>query len=65
MPRKLKKPGVTFTKTVTQGPNKGDRVAFKVARGGKPFPTRVVSDKGKNSTLRGDVPTGRKKKARP
>ena len=52
-------PGKTFTKTITRGPNKGDRVSFKVAPSGKPFPTRVISDKGNNSTLRGDVPIGK------
>ena len=56
------KTGATFTKTVTKGPNKGDKVAFKVAPSGKPFPTRVISDKGNNSTLKGSVPVGKKKK---
>ena len=56
-------PGKTFTKTITRGPNKGDKVSFKVAKGGKPFPTRVIKDVGKKSTLRGDVPIGKKKKA--
>lgn len=56
------KTGATFTKTVTRGPNKGDKVSFKVAPSGKPFPTRVLKDKGGNSTLRGSVPVGKKKK---
>lgn len=56
------RPGAVFTKTVTRGPNKGDRVAFKVAPGGKPFPTRVLRDVGAKSTLRGSVPFGKKKK---
>lgn len=62
--RKLKKPGSTFTKVITRGPNKGDKVSFKVAKGGKPFPTRVLVDKGKNSTLRDNsgVKFGKKKK---
>lgn len=59
---KPRKTGATFTKTITQGPNKGDRVVFKVSPSGKPFPTRVLRDKGNNSTLKGDVPIGRKKK---
>ena len=46
------KAGSTFTKTISRGPNKGDRVAFKVAPGGHPYPTRVLRDKGRNSTLR-------------
>ena len=46
------KPGATFTKTITRGPNKGDKVQFKVAAGGKPFPIRVLNDKGGNSTLK-------------
>ena len=64
MAAKGKKPGSTFTKTVTRGPNKGDRVSFKVAKGGKPFPTRVLKDKGNNSTLKGSVPVGKKKAAK-
>lgn len=47
-----KKPGTTFTKNITRGPNKGDNVTFKVAPGGKPFPTQVNKDVGKPSTLR-------------
>ena len=54
--------GRTFTKTITQGPNKGDRVVFKVSPSGKPYPTRVLNDKGNNSTLKGDVPFGGRKK---
>lgn len=54
--------GATFTKTITQGPNKGDRVTFKVAPSGKPFPIRVLRDKGGDSTLRNNgVPFGKKK----
>ena len=58
------KPGTTFTKKVSRGPNKGDTVAFKVAPGGKPYPTRVVQDVGKPSTLRDNpgVKFGKKKK---
>ena len=56
------KPGSTFTKTITKGPNKGDNVSFKVAKGGKPFPTRVNKDVGSKSTLKGDVPFGKGKK---
>lgn len=44
--------GRTFTKTITQGPNKGDKVSFKVSPSGKPFPTRVIRDVGNPSTLR-------------
>lgn len=59
------KTGSTFTKTIEQGPNKGDRVAFKVAPSGKQYPTRVLNDKGSNSTLRDNgVPFGKKKKAK-
>ena len=52
MARKLMKPGKVFTKTITRGPNKGDRVSFKVGPSGKPYPRRVLNDKGSNSTLR-------------
>ena len=45
-------PGTTFTKTITRGPNKGDRVVFKVAPGGHPYPIRVLRDVGAPSTLR-------------
>jgi hypothetical protein len=42
-----------FTKTIEQGPNKGDTVRFQVApKSGKPFPIRVVRDVGRPSTLR-------------
>lgn len=47
-------PGRTFTKTITRGPNKGDRVVFKVAPGGHPYPIRVLRDVGAPSTLRGN-----------
>ncbi|KKM78993.1 hypothetical protein LCGC14_1354320 [marine sediment metagenome] len=59
------KPGKIFTKTIRQGPNKGDRVKFKVAPGGHPFPVRVLHDKGKNSTLRNNkgVKFGKRKKS--
>ena len=60
---KARKVGSTFTKTISRGPNKGDRVKFKVAPSGKPFPQRVLSDKGGNSTLRNNpgVKFGKKK----
>lgn len=45
-------PGETVTRTITKGPNKGDKVVFKFATGGKPFPIRVIKDVGKKSTLR-------------
>ena len=60
--RNPKKPGAKFTKTISRGANKGDKVSFKVGPSGKPYPTRVLKDKGKNSTLKGSVPFGRKKK---
>jgi hypothetical protein len=47
-----RKPGSTFTKTITRGPNKGDRVTFGVGPSGKPYPKRVLKDKGNNSTLK-------------
>lgn len=57
------KVGSTFTKTIERGPNKGDRVQFKVAPSGKPYPIRVLSDRGNDSTLRDNsVPFGKKKK---
>ena len=64
--RKLMKPGKTFTKKITRGPNKGDTVAFKVASGGKPFPTRVVRDTGSKSTLRNNpgIKFGKKEKSK-
>ena len=46
------RPGATFTKTITRGPNKGDRVSFKVGPSGKPYPRRVLKDIGSPSTLR-------------
>ena len=60
------KPGATFTKTIVRGPNKGDRVQFKVGPSGKPFPQRVVNDKGSNSTLKDNsgVTFGGKKKSK-
>jgi len=60
---KMKKPGSTFTKTISRGPNKGDRVQFKVGPSGKPYPRRVLNDKGGNSTLRDNagVKFGKKK----
>lgn len=48
----MAEPGKTFTKTITRGPNKGDRVVFRVAPGGNPYPIRVLHDKGGDSTLR-------------
>ena len=56
--------GRTFTKRITQGPNKGDTVTFKVSPSGKPFPTRVVRDVGTRSTLRNNprVKFGKKRK---
>ena len=53
----------TFTKTITKGKNKGDLVKFKVAPGGKPYPVRVIRDRGKRSTLRNNrgVKFGKKK----
>lgn len=32
--------GSTISKTLTQGPNKGKSVTFKVAKGGKVYPIR-------------------------
>lgn len=52
MARKKHKPGTTFTKTISRGPNKGDRVTFKVGPSGKPYPKRVRKDVGRRSTLR-------------
>ena len=59
----MPKPGSTFTKMITRGPNKGDRVTFKVAPGGNPYPIRVLKDKGNNSTLKNNpgVKFGKKK----
>ena len=66
MARRRLKAKSTFTKKITRGPNKGDTVSFKVARGGKPFPTRVVKDVGTRSTLRNnpDVKFGKKRTTR-
>lgn len=52
MARKLKKPGSKFTKIIERGPNKGDKVSFKVGPSGKPYPTRVLKDVNNSSTLR-------------
>ena len=54
MPKKKssKRPGTRFTKKITKGPNKGDTVSFRIAKGGKPYPTRVLKDVGSPSTLR-------------
>lgn len=58
--------GRTFTKTISQGPNKGDRVRFRVAPSGKPYPIRVLRDKGGDSTLKDNagVKFGKKRKAK-
>lgn len=48
-------PGETRTRTITQGPNKGDKVKFRGAKGGKPYPVAVIRDKGNNSTLKPSV----------
>jgi hypothetical protein len=66
MARKRLKPGSTFTKVITRGPNKGDTIQFKVAAGGKPFPVRVIKDTGKKSTLRDNpgIRLGKGKKAK-
>lgn len=61
---KLRKTGAVFTKTIERGPNKGDRVRFQVSPSGKPFPIRVLRDKGKDSTLRGEKPGLFKKKSK-
>ena len=34
------KPGSTISKTLTQGPNEGKSVTFKVASGGKVYPVK-------------------------
>lgn len=52
MARKTRKTGSTFTKIIERGPNKGDKVTFKVGPSGKPYPKRVIHDKGNNSTLK-------------
>lgn len=63
---KPRKTGATFTKTIQQGPNKGDIVKFQVSPSGKPFPIEVISDKGNNSTLKNNpgVKTSKKKKTK-
>ncbi len=62
-PSVKRKKGVTFTKKISKGPNKGDTVQFKTAAGGKPFPIRVIKDVGSRSTLRNNsgVAFGKKK----
>lgn len=59
-------PGKTATRTIKRGPNVGDKVQFKGSPSGKPYPTRVIHDKGNNSTLRDNpgVRFGKKKKHR-
>ncbi len=52
---KPRKVGSTFTKRISQGPNKGDTVRFKVAPSGKPYPVRVLKDRGSRSTVKADV----------
>ncbi len=56
--------GKTRTKVITRGPNKGDTVVFKGSPSGKPFPVRVLKDKGNNSTLKNNsgVKFGKAKK---
>lgn len=49
---KSRKVGSTFTKIIVKGKNKGDRVRFRVAPSGKPYPIKVLNDKGNNSTLK-------------
>jgi len=49
------KPGSSVTKTVTKGPNKGDKVRFKANSAsaqipGKLNPKRVTKDVGKKNT---------------
>lgn len=59
------RPGTVFTKIITRGPNKGDRVRFRVGPSGHPYPIAVVNDKGNNSTLKdnpGVKMPGKKKK---
>ena len=62
--KRVGKKGAIFTKKITRGPNKGDTVQFKVAKGGKPFTIRVKKDVGKRSTLRNNpgVKFGKKRK---
>lgn len=60
-PANKRKSGSTSTRKVTKGPNKGDTVRFKVAPGGKEYPTRVTRDTGsKNQSKIGK--SSRKKK---
>ena len=64
MARNRFKVGSSFTKTITRGPNKGDKVRFKVGPSGKPYPKRVLKDRGTRSTLRNNsgVKFGKRKK---
>ena len=56
--------GKMRTKVVTRVPNKGDLTKFKGSPSGKPWPVRVLHDKGGDSTLRNNpgVKFGKKKK---
>lgn len=57
-----KSPGTVFTKIIERGPNKGDRVQFRVGPSGHPYPIRVLHDKGSDSTLRDNgIPFGKKR----
>ena len=49
-----KKPGSTSTRVVGKhaGRNAGDTVKFKVAKGGKEFPVKIVKDRGTKNTSR-------------
>ena len=49
-PKRKRNP--TTTKTLTRGPNKGDRVKFATARhgAGKKYPLKIVKDTGKRNT---------------
>jgi hypothetical protein len=40
------------TVIISKGKNKGDKVVMKKAPGGKWYPSKVLKDKGKNSTLK-------------
>ena len=60
--KRKRKVGSTFTRKVSRGPNKGDTVRFRVAPSGKAYPTRVLKDRGNNSTLKGQVRIGKKRK---
>lgn len=60
--------GVTQTRKITRGPNKGDTVRVKAKsaadmRKGNWYPVAVLKDKGGNSTLRNNpgVKVGRRK----